>query len=122
MVRRSVVAALCVTLLFLTACVSQEPVDVNRVAANKQTLEKCRDDWPCIGGFVKFKDDFRIYRLVRDCGPMACAPYVAGLITLSFFDDGLLNHVEYIRLPDDKEWDKTAIAYAKQFVERREKK
>lgn len=119
MVRRSVVTALCVLFLFsLVACKpkADEPADPVLVAANRIIIEKCLGmKVSCVGGFVKFRDG-QISRIElgepREFRTIGTRNFE---VMLNFWD---LDRFEFV-LPDNPEWEKTAIAYAKQFVERR---
>ena len=103
-----------------------EPINMNHVAKIRSTMERCRDQDVCVGGFLKWKDNFRILR-ISQCD-RNCDWFETGITKL--FDhfinfhasDKEFNKIAYVVLPNDSGWDAMAIAYAKQFVVKPRKK
>lgn len=115
---RSIAVALCAVFL-LAACESKAPEPINpaRVATNRENWAKCKTIVPCIGGFVKLRAENKILRIERGEPKGFRIIGLPGLSTyLNFNEDEGFNQIEFV-LPDSPEWDKTAIAYEKQFVE-----
>lgn len=112
-----VVATIIVVVVMVVAVLlpSQESLERTRVENIRNALAQCatkRDT--CIGGFVVYRFSDRIDR-IGSCGN-SCRKFEADVVEDLKIVGLELNEIHSIVLPDDPEWSKAAVAYARQFV------
>ena len=87
-----------------------------------QSLKRSRNSEElCIGGFIKWKTGPRIFRLTQ-CTDSGCGfREISTQQTVDHYvrrnpSDEMLNGIAWIVLPNNPDWEMTAVAYEKQFV------